>query len=221
MSQNGDLIEYSLVNAEGEALKNSRGYTGKGTATYPNSDSYTGDFNDGVRQGTGIYTYTNKLPEGGETPITYSGQWHGNKKHGIGMQKYVGVGDYYGYWENGNRHGEGVMTYLNSDVYSGNWANGNKEGKGTYIVFKTGEKYVGIYKNGQLVSGKWIYPNGSYFEGKFNQNKPKGAGKWVFANGNVVEGEYTQTKRADVEGMEVKLSWKTTSDITKSSAVSH
>jgi len=137
------------------------------------------------------------------------------------MQKYVGVGDYYGYWENGNRHGEGVMTYVNSDVYSGNWANGNKEGKGTYIVFKTGEKYVGIYKNGQLVSGKWIYPNGSYFEGKFNQNKPKGAGKWVFANGNVVEGEYTQTKRADVEGMEVKLSWKTTSDITKSPAVSH
>jgi hypothetical protein len=37
-----------------EALKNSRGYTGKGTATYPNSDSYTGDFNDGVRNNSFI-----------------------------------------------------------------------------------------------------------------------------------------------------------------------
>merc|ERR1711957_957383 len=181
MSQNGDLVEYSLVNAEGEAMKNSRGYNGQGTANYPNADSYTGGFVEGVRQGQGIYTYTAKMPEGSETPITYSGQWHGNKKHGIGQQVYVGVGRYYGYWENGNRHGEGVMTYENSDVYSGEWINDNKEGK-------------------------------------FNQNKPKGAGKWVFVNGNVVEGEYTQTKRADVEGMEVKLSWKTSSDITKSPA---
>ena len=107
------------------------------------------------------------------------------------------------------------MIYVNQDVYSGNWVNGQKEGKGTYIVNKTGEKYVGDFKNGQLVKGKWIYPNGSYFEGKFNQNKPKGAGQWHFANKNVVCGEYTQTKRADVEGDEVKLSWKTTSDITK------
>ena len=113
------------------------------------------------------------------------------------------------------------MTYTNFDVYSGNWVAGQKEGKGTYIVYKTGEKYVGDFKNGQLVLGKWIYPNGSYFQGKFNQNKPKGAGSWHFANGNVVNGDYTQTKRADVEGDVVKLAWKTTSDITKSPAVSN
>jgi len=42
------------------------------------------------------------------------------------------------------------------------------------------------------LSGKWWYPNGTYFEGHFQNNKPKGRGRWVMANGNVVEGEYDQ-----------------------------
>lgn len=108
------------------------------------------------------------------------------------------------------------MTYTNGDIYSGNWVNGKKEGQGTYIFNKTGEKYVGQFKNGQLVNGQWRYPNGSYFAGNFDFNKPKGQGCWNFANGNKVEGTYTQVKRADVDGDEIKLAWKTTGDITKS-----
>ena len=60
-------------------------------------------------------------------------------------------------------------------------------------------KYVGTFKSGQLVKGKWLYPNGSYFEGNFDNNKPKGKGTWHFANDNSVCGYYTQIKRADVE----------------------
>jgi len=112
-------------------------------------------------------------------------------KCGIGKQNYTGVGDYHGYWENGVRHGEGIMTYVNNDVYSGNWSNGKKDGQGTYIFEKTAEKFVGTYCKGQMTVGKWFYPNGSYFEGKFDHNKPKGAGRWCFANGNSVEGKYT------------------------------
>ncbi len=60
-----------------------------------------------------------------------------------------------------------------------------------------------------------MYPNGTFFEGQYDKNKPKGTGKWNFDNGNVLDGEYTQTVRADVPGDEIKLAWKTTSDITK------
>ena len=141
------------------------------------------------REGKGDYTYATKME--GEEPVTYKGQWLDNCKHGIGQQTYAGVGKYYGYWENGERHGEGVMTYTNKDVYSGMWACGKKDGQGTYIFQKTGEKYVGTFKNGQLTKGKWLYPNGSCFEGNFGFNQPKGAGSWKFANGNVVEGVYT------------------------------
>lgn len=70
-----------------------------------------------------------------------------------------------------------------------------------------------------MVQGEWRYPNGTKFVGKFDNNKPKGKGKWIFANGNVVEGDYSQTKRADVDnGDDIRLAWKTTSDITKAPA---
>lgn len=77
-------------------------------------------------------------------------------------------------------------------------------------------KYVGEWSLGQITNGFWKYPNGSEFKGNFDNNKPKGEGQWRFKNGNIVVGEYTQTRRADVEGEDdVKLAWKTTSDVTK------
>jgi len=101
------------------------------------------------------------------------------------------------------------MIYQNKDVYSGKWKNGEKDGKGTYVFFETGMKYVGEFKNGQMVTGKWLYPDGSFFQGNFDNNKPKGKGCWNFANGNTVDGDYTQIKRADVDSEnEIKLAWK-------------
>jgi hypothetical protein len=52
--------------------------------------------------------------------------------------------------------------------------------------------------------GKWIYPNGMYFEGKFENNKPKGEGRWVFKNGNVLQGDYEQKPKV-VEDEEEEL----------------
>lgn len=202
-----------------DPLNNSVDFNGKGLATYKNGDTYDGYFKDGVRNGEGTYTYAASGTE--EVKDTYKGQWVNNLKHGIGKQKYTknaatGLADeYYGNWENGHRHGEGVMIYANKDIFSGQWKLGKKDGEGTYIFQETRMKYVGQFKAGQLVSGKWLYPNGTYFEGNFDNNQPKGHGKWHFENGNVVEGDYQQIKRADVEAENViKLSWKTTSDIT-------
>ena len=107
------------------------------------------------------------------------------------------------------------MIYHNKDVYSGQWKFGKKDGKGTYIFFETGMKFVGTFKGGNFVHGQWQYQNGSYFEGNYDNNQPKGVGQWHFANGNVIEGLYTQIKRADVDQDEIKLAWKTLSDITE------
>ena len=108
------------------------------------------------------------------------------------------------------------MKYLNGDIYSGQWKLGKKDGKGTYIFNQTGMKFVGNFKGGQIGEGKWLYPNGSYFEGLFENNMPKAQGKWHFGNGNVVEGVYTQTKKVEVnDSNPIKLTWRTTSDITE------
>ena len=70
-------------------------------------------------------------------------------------------------------------------------------------------KFMGKWFNGEIISGSWKYPNGTSYDGTFDSNKPKGKGQWNFQNGNVVLGEYTQTRRADIEGDDIKLSWKT------------
>ena len=49
-------------------------------------------------------------------------------------------------------------------------------------------KYVGAWRGGQMTQGKWLYPNGTFFQGNFDNNQPKGHGKWNFENGNCVNG---------------------------------
>ena len=80
-------VEYVLVTEKGE-LKDSHGYTGSGTAKYPNGDTYEGMFVDGLREcESGKYTYaTGPAKEGEEAspPEVYQGAWKNNCKHGIG-----------------------------------------------------------------------------------------------------------------------------------------
>ena len=47
-------------------------------------------------------------------------------------------------------------------------------------------KLVGHWEEGQIKSGRWIYPNGFYYEGTFVNNKP---------SGQVVKGSYEQKKK--------------------------
>ena len=198
MSQNGEEGKYQLRTENNELKTSSRGFTGQGTATYENGDSYIGDFIDGTRQGTGVYMYA-------KSGHRYEGNWHENAKAGIGKMQYNNIGEYHGYWENGRRHGEGVFTYKNGDVYSGWWKYGEKSGHGYYLFKETGMKMNGEWENGQLNSGQWIYPNGLYFQGNFQNNKPKGAGTWFFKNGNKLEGEFEQAPRVlrDEDGNEI------------------
>eukprot|EP00831_Metopus_contortus_P028637 TRINITY_DN2373_c0_g1_i13.p1 TRINITY_DN2373_c0_g1~~TRINITY_DN2373_c0_g1_i13.p1 ORF type:complete len:169 (+),score=22.71 TRINITY_DN2373_c0_g1_i13:195-701(+) len=136
------------------------------------------------------------------------------------MGKEAYLGEYYGYWENGKKHGEGLFTYPSKDSYSGWWKYGKREGKGTYTFAETGMKLVGTWTDGNFVKGKWVLPNGTFYEGDFDKNQPKGQGKWFFTNSNVVVGDYSQTleeKETDTgdKKIEVKLGWKTKAEIVE------
>ena len=182
--------------------KSSVDYTGKATVQYPNGDVYEGTFKNGVRDGEGTYTYVDGTK--------YEGTWKNNMKHGRGVMKYGTVAEYKGDFENGKRDGEGVYRILKTnDLYSGSWKNGYKHGYGTFIFNDTKIKIKGEWSNGQVVHGKWMFPNGTYFEGKFEHNYPKGEGVWHFSNGKELHGEFTQAI-ADEEGHErVMINWNT------------
>ena len=219
--------QYIFITENQEKKSSSRGYNGKAVAHYPNDDKYEGQYINGIREGHGIYYYAN-----GEK---YDGEWSKNRKHGIGRMFYykngAEDGNYNGFWENGRRHGEGVFHYKNGDIYSGWWKHGEKEGTGTYTFKSTGMKLFGEREEGSIKNGKWIYPNGMFYEGQFDNNKPKGQGKWVFKNGNTLEGEYEQKEKvvgedeeppAEEEGEDAvkkpkfNLVWHSNSNITES-----
>ncbi len=79
---------YALVTADGQNLPKSRGYSGKGKATFENGDTYEGDFMNGIRHGKGVYTYKN-----GDK---FTGTYSNNKRSGLGRLDFAKGGFYHG-----------------------------------------------------------------------------------------------------------------------------
>ena len=210
--QQQEMKEYVItkISEDGKSVtdKSSEDYTGRAQVQYPNGDVFDGFFLNGVRDGKGTMTYA-------EQGTKYEGEWKNNLKEGIGKMTFGTEGEYTGHFVAGQRNGEGVYKYLKTkDLYSGSWKNGLKHGKGTFIFFDTKMKIVGNWFNGQIMEGKWIFSNGTYFEGKFENNYPKGEGVWHFINGNVVKGEFTheikeiEAKAKDKKNKETIIDWK-------------
>ena len=214
-----ELREYVInkIGEDGQPVpdKSSENYTGKAEVQYPNGDQYNGDFKNGIREGEGTMVY-------GESGNKYEGQWKNNLKDGIGKMTFGTDAEYTGHFTEGKRCGEGVYKYLKTkDLYSGSWKNGLKHGKGTFIFYDTKMKIVGDWFNGQIIKGRWIFANGTYFEGKFENNYPKGEGVWHFVNGNVVKGEFThEIKEIEAEAkgkgkQATVIDWKSEPEVEK------
>jgi len=72
-----------------------------------------------------------------------------------------------------------------------------------------------------MTEGRWIFPNGTYYEGAFINNKPTESGTWHFNNGNQLEGNYKQTiipnEDPDDKKLNIKLDWESKVGISRSS----
>jgi len=206
-------VPYSIKKEDGTTGPTSKGYTGSAEVTYTNSDTYVGDFKDGVKEGQGVYTFIN-----GDK---YTGGFKDNLQSGIGKTEYAKGGRFYGNYEKGLRNGEGVFNYANGDIYSGTWKDNLKHGNGTYIVNSAkleGNNYmkiVGHWEHGEIITGKWLFPDGTYYEGIFEKNLPKNIGEWSFSNENKIKGEYKHTEARNPETGEIttKLTWNPEEEI--------
>lgn len=211
--------ELYVKGSEQPREEGSQNFTGIGRAAYLNGDGYNGTYVEGLRTGQGVYTFK-KFGD------TYEGQYEENRKHGFGKMTYRNNtggeeeeeaaeeaavprgGSYLGHWCAGMRGckaeanpaevaSDGTFTYSNGDVYVGQWKEGKKSGKGSYMYAKDGTKLIGEWEAGKITSGKWVFPNGSFYSGKFRYNKPFGKGVWVFPNGNQLTGAYDQKEQVN------------------------
>eukprot|EP01029_Cantina_marsupialis_P020196 TRINITY_DN4727_c0_g1_i1.p1 TRINITY_DN4727_c0_g1~~TRINITY_DN4727_c0_g1_i1.p1 ORF type:complete len:951 (-),score=164.84 TRINITY_DN4727_c0_g1_i1:71-2923(-) len=165
---NGDLYIGSFKNDK---------RTGEGTMIFrPDSnisEKYTGDFENGIRHGFGLYVYADDS--------SYKGYWKNGQQHGRGLYKYADGSTYEGNFHNDYKHGKG--RWENGPVsYDGEWSYDIWHGEatlndGTSIftgTFVNGVKHgVGIVK----------YKNGDQFEGKWNQGQKDTRGKFIHRDG--------------------------------------
>lgn len=111
-------------------------------------------------------------------------------------------------WAKDKFAGEGTYYYANGDIYSGVWDGGLKHGEGTFLVKADESQLAGHWHKGAFVSGKWIWKDGTCWEGPFKAGKPCGRGVFYFPNGTHQPGEYIAEGDEEDPDAELVHKWR-------------
>ena len=117
-------------------------YHGIASIKYADGGFFQGQFEDGVRNGTGIL----KVGE-----LDFFVHWKNNKPEGEGKLSVPGS-SYFGNFTNGLRHGQGTL-YNDREVgrpcYDGLWVENKRHGQGTEWYEDRTMKFDGNFENDQ------------------------------------------------------------------------
>ena len=175
-----------LTFADGSIYRGAvRGSTLHGRGEYVSKAfKYEGEWNDGLKQGQGVYVW--------ENGDRYEGAFAGDRPDGKGKYHFANGDAYDGEVKQGVIAGRGVYVARNGDTFEGPFSNGKLEGVGVYR-FASGDRYEGEMHEGRIQgSGRYYARNGDRIEGTFADGKPNGLAKYFFANGDRYEGEIVQ-----------------------------
>ncbi|KAJ3220516.1 hypothetical protein HK099_004235 [Clydaea vesicula] len=137
---------------------------GKGKNIFPNGDIYEGDYNEGKREGAGVYIWK-------ATGARYTGSYKENLRDGEGELVFPDGSKYKGLWQKEKKHGFGTYTYANGDTYEGNWENDLKHGEGLYNFKASASKKKGTFNQGNLTGVGEILHLDHKIVGKFTSNE--------------------------------------------------
>ena len=139
-----------------------------GLRHYPNGDTYSGEFKNGKREGTGSYKFSN-----GDM---YEGNFRGGKRNGKGTSILKSGEKYVGEYRDDLKDGKGELTLANGVKYIGEFSNNTFNGNGM-IQSPNGEQYSGNFVSGTANGdGKYVFTNKRVYIGKFKENKRDGYG---------------------------------------------
>ena len=136
------------------------GHRVKGTITYDNGSSYTGEFY------TGEYEWHYGEPHGNGTLISANGEIlfkgeynEGQRWNGYGKEDYETY-SYEGEYKNGSWNGKGTEIWKdakNGDAYKYVGSFVNRERTNGRLYFVGGDMYEGTFKNGTWENGEGTY----------------------------------------------------------------
>lgn len=149
--------------------------SGTGRVEWNNGDVFEGTLVNGKSEGHGTMTWK-------KSGNRYVGPWVNDVQHGQGLMIFSGGSRYEGQYRHGKMSGTGKYFYGDSgDQYEGELLDGKPEGKGTYH-WKSGDRYKGDWRQGARHGlGRFTWTDGSYWEGRFENNRQTDDGVMVFA----------------------------------------
>ena len=181
LKQNSTILYKDGGVYEGDILNGMRSGSGVYTYAYDHGtkDVYTGEFAENAFNGNGVLTYADGS--------IYTGSFKNGMRHGSGTLLYADGSKYVGEYQNGDMHGKGIMTYVDGSVYEGEFVGGVKHGKGKQ-VFAGGDTYEGEYQHGAR-NGEGTYffaAEGQTYKGGFKDNQMHGEGTITWLSGRSI-----------------------------------
>lgn len=132
------------------------------------------------KDGTGIYMY----PSGAK----YIGQFKDGEIHGVGTCYYTDGSTYRGEWSHRYPQGNGIKTLADGRNWEGEWKMGLPIGTNGEVIETLFPDPEPIVQSGCLEGncedgkGMYAYPDGSKYEGEFQDSKPNGEGVLTYPN---------------------------------------
>jgi hypothetical protein len=149
---------------------------GIGLCQWTSGNVYEGIFENNVRNGFGIYTFSQ---DSSDELDKYEGMWRRATKHGNGTLFWRNGMKYAGRFIKNRREGFGKLIFAEDDEfqrvsYVGDFRKEKPSGQGT-LLWKSNARYEGSFENGQIRGhGEYYYPTTNdkskeqLQEGKFN-----------------------------------------------------
>lgn len=159
----------------------------KGRMVLGNGDVYEGEVAQGKREGRGKLTSQ-------ESGSEYEGQWKGDRKEGIGVERFENGSRYTGSFVRGAKQGRGVFEWSDGSRYEGDFFNDVLEGEGKY-TWADHRQYDGQWSNNQMHGqGRFTWPDGRVYEGHYERDKKEGFGTYKWEGGKEYEGDWHDGK---------------------------
>lgn len=172
-----------VVFADGSVYKGGmRGFVQHGKGEYiSKAFQYQGEFKDGLKHGTGTYSW-----EGGDR---YEGEFVDDRPNGNGKWRFSTGDTYEGEVKAGKIVGRGTYTTKGGDTFTGSFVDGKPHGVGVYR-FASGDRYEGEMSAGVMNGkGRYITQSGDKIEAPFVAGRASGRGSYSFSNGDRYEGD--------------------------------
>lgn len=92
------------------------------------------------------------------------------------------------------RNGHGTLVFDTGHKYTGGFKDGVRHGDGI-LLMPGGRKIVGVWENNQIKSGTYTEPDGTVYEGQWMFRERNGQGTLTFPDGRKYIGEFKSDQR--------------------------